>query len=131
MTLTTTLAMAAAAAILNGWLMIRVGQKRTSEGISVGNGGNEMVTRRMRAHSNFIESAPLVLILIGAIEMSGQGGNWLAVIGAVYILARVAHAFGMDGGSLSKGRFVGTIVTLLTLIGLAIAAALIASGYWQ
>jgi len=53
--------------------MIRVGQVRTSEKISVGDGGNEKAIRRMRAHSNYVETASFVLILIGLIEMTSKG----------------------------------------------------------
>ena len=122
-----TLATAAAAAILNVWLMIRVGRVRNAEKIFVGDEDNENVIRRMRAQANFVESAPFVLILIAAIELAGKGQPWLQWIAGLYIIARVAHALGMDGGSLSKGRMIGTIITLLTLLGLGIVAALIAA----
>lgn len=122
MMLSITLTIGAAAALLNIWLMIRCGRARTSEKVSVGDGGNELVIRRMRAHSNFIESAPLVLILIGALEATGGTSNWLWYVGILYIMGRIAHAFGMDGGSLAKGRMVGTAVTMLTLLGLAVMA---------
>ena len=57
MILPITLTIAGAAALINIWLMIRVGQVRSSEKVSIGDGGNENVIRRMRAHSNYIESA--------------------------------------------------------------------------
>lgn len=120
-----TLAAAAAAAILNIWLMVRVGAVRQAAEVFVGDGGEEAVVRRMRAHSNFVENAPIVLILIAAIELAGKGGAWLPYVAGLFILARVAHGFGMDGGALSKGRMVGTIVSMLTLIGLAVVAILI------
>ncbi len=120
-----TLTAAAAAAILNVWLMIRVGRVRAAEKIFVGDEDNEAVIRRMRAQANFVESTPFVLILIAAIEISGRGEPWLAWVAGIYMLGRVAHGFGMDGGALQKGRFIGTIITLLTLAGLAIAAVLI------
>ena len=120
-----TLTAAAAAAILNIWLMIRVGRIRTAEKISIGDQDSEPLIRRMRAHANFVESTPFVLILIAAIEISGRGTPWLAWVAGLYMLGRVAHGLGMDGGSLGKGRFVGTIITMLTLLGLAVVAVLI------
>lgn len=127
MTLTTTLAMAAAAAIINIWLMLRIGAIRRAESISVGDGGNEALIRRMRAQANFIESAPFVLILIAAIEIVGKGGQWLPIVAAIYMVGRVLHAIGMDG-KLGWGRFAGTIITLLTLLGLAVVAVLVSVG---
>ena len=129
MNLPVTLSAAAAAAIIAVWLMIRVGQVRQSEKVSIGDGGNEKVVRRMRAHSNYIESAPFVLALIAAIEISDKGQPWLAWVAAIYFLGRIAHAFGMDDGTFGKGRFIGTVITMLTLLGLAVAAALVALGY--
>lgn len=123
-----TLAAAGAAAILNIWLMLRIGAIRTAEKIFVGDEDNENLIRRMRAQANFVESAPFVLILLAVIELSGKAEPWLAYIAAAYIFARLAHALGMDGGKLQMGRVIGTVVTLLTLAGLAVVAALIAAG---
>lgn len=123
-----TLSAAAAAALINIWLIIRVGQVRSSEQINIGDGGNEKVTRRMRAQANFVESAPFVVLLIGAIELTGRGEPWLMYVSGAYFVCRVLHAFGMEGGSMQWGRFVGTIATLLTLLGLAIVAVLILMG---
>jgi len=123
-----TLTSAAAAAILNLWLSIRIGAVRRAANISVGDGGSEPLQRRMRAQANFVENTPFILLLIAALEIGGAGGNWLAYVAAAYFLARVAHAFGMDGGSMGIGRVIGTIVTMLTLAGLAIFAVLVAAG---
>ena len=126
--LSVTLSSAAAAAILNIWLMLRIGAVRQAEKISVGDEDNENLIRRMRAQANFVENAPFVLILIGAIELSGRGEPWLAWVAGAFIIGRVAHAFGMDGGSMQIGRMIGTLVSMLTLLGLAVVAALIAAG---
>lgn len=119
MSIAITLTMAAAAALINFWLMIRVGKVRVSEKVSMGDGGNENVIARMRAHSNFIESTPFVLILIAAIEISAGTSTALWIVSALYMFGRIAHAFGMDGGALGKGRLIGTVITMLTLLGLA------------
>ncbi|MBC2664970.1 MAPEG family protein [Novosphingobium flavum] len=128
MLLQTTLCLAAAAAIINFWLGQRVGQLRHRHKVSIGTGGNDMIERRMRAQLNFAENVPLVLILIGLIEMTGKGGAWLAPIGAIFMFGRVLHGLGMDGGSLEKGRMIGTMTTFLIAIGLAVVAVLIAVG---
>ena len=129
MILPITLTVAGVAALINIWLMIRVGQVRTSEKISVGDGGNENVIRRMRAHSNYIESAPFVVLLVGAIELaSPTSPTWLWIISGLYLLGRVAHGIGMDGGKFGKGRINGTIVTMVTLLGLGVYAIAIPYG---
>ena len=114
-----TLTMAAGAALVNIWLMIRCGQARTKGKVSIGDGGDESLIRRMRAHANFVESAPFVLILIVALEASGLSGVWLWYVGILFIAGRLAHGLGMDGGTFGKGRMLGTLISMLTLLGLA------------
>lgn len=126
MTLPITLCAAAAAAIINSWLAIRCGQVRTSEKILMGDGGNEKLIARMRAQANFVENTPFVLVLIAALELALGGSTTLAVVAGVYMIGRVLHGLGMDGGAMAKGRMIGTIITLLTLLGLAIWAILTA-----
>ncbi len=119
------LTMAGAAALINIWLGVRIGQVRQAEKISIGDGGNEKLTARMRAQANFIENVPLVLILIVLIEMAtdaatdtpGHGPIWLWVVAALFMLGRVAHALGMDG-SFKQGRMIGTLLAMLSLAGL-------------
>jgi uncharacterized protein len=127
MLLPTTLCLAAAAALVNIWLGMRIGRLRTQLKISIGDGDNELLRRRMRAQLNFAENVPVVVILIGLIEFTGQGGLWLSLVAAVFMLGRIAHAFGMDGDTAYKGRMIGTITTMLTQLGLAAVAVLLAA----
>lgn len=128
MILQTTLSLAAAAAIINMWLAMRCGRLRGSEKIMHGDGGNPALLRRMRAHSNFTEYTPLMLILIGVIELTDKGGTWLAIVGAVFMVGRVLHALGMDNPEVGKPRMIGMLATMLTMVGLAVVAVLIALG---
>jgi uncharacterized membrane protein YecN with MAPEG domain len=127
MLLPTTLCLAAAAALVNIWLVMRIGRLRTQLKISVGDGDHELLRRRMRAQLNFAENVPVVVILTGLIEFAGKGGLWLQAVVAVFMLGRIAHAFGMDGDTAYKGRMLGTITAMLTQIGLAIFAVLLAA----
>jgi len=127
MNLPLTLTMAAAAGLINLWLAIRIGQVRTSQKVSVGDGGNEFVIRRMRAQANFVEYTPFMLVLIGALECSGYAATWLWVVGVVYMIGRLAHGLGMDGGAFGIGRMIGTLTSMLTLLGLSGYAIYVAS----
>jgi uncharacterized protein len=60
-----------------------------------------------------------VLVLLAALEATGGTNNWLWGLGILYIVGRLAHGLGMDGGALGKGRMVGTLITFITLVGLA------------
>ena len=126
MILPTTLCAAAAAALINIWLSVRCGMVRTSEKISIGDGGNEKLIARMRAHSNFVENTPFVLALIAALELARGGSTALSAVAAVFMLGRVAHGLGMDGGAFVGGRIAGTLITMLTLLGLGIWAVITA-----
>jgi uncharacterized membrane protein YecN with MAPEG domain len=127
MILPITLTIAGAAAILNIWLGWRVGQVRISNKVSMGDSGNPAVIARMRAHANYAEYTPFVLILIGLVEFAVGTTLWLWAVGAVYLLARIAHAFGMDvqPPGRSKLRGIGIVVTMLTLLGLGLYAVAI------
>ena len=128
MLLPATLSAAASLALVNIWLSMRIGKVRTTEKISIGDGGHDLLSRRMRAQLNFAENTPLVLILIAAIEIAGKGGTWLLPVGGLYALGRVAHGIGMDGAAFGQGRMVGTLITMLTLLGLAVVAVLVVAG---
>ena len=128
MILQTTLCLAAAAGVITFWHIVRIAQIRMKEKVLFGDGGHDLLSRRMRAQLNFVESTPFVLILAGAIEMTGKGGTWLAIAGSLFMLGRVAHAFGMDIDRPNPLRIVGVLLTVLTLLGLSTVAVLIALG---
>lgn len=128
MILQTTLSLAAAAALITIWHMMRIGRTRMEVKVMHGDGGNAVLIRRMRAQSNFIENTPIVLVLVAAIELTGKGGTWLAIVGAIFMLGRVVHAFGMDNADQNMLRGVGTLIAMLTLLGLGVIAVLIALG---
>ena len=121
MVLPITLTLAGAAALLHIWLAVRVGRVRGQSKIYVGDGGNDALVRRMRAHANFHENMPLVVILVGLLELAGADNRvlWGAVI--LFVLARIAHGFGMDR-SPSRFRMIGSSLTGLVLIALAVWA---------
>ncbi|HEX6374221.1 MAG TPA: MAPEG family protein [Allosphingosinicella sp.] len=124
MILPITLTIAGAATLLNIWIARRIGQLRISNRISIGDGGNEALTARMRAQANFVEYTPFFLILLGLIELAVGSRVWLWVVAVIYILGRIAHAFGMDRPQPDRLRLrmIGIIVTFLVLIGLALYA---------
>lgn len=128
MLLPITLCSAAAAALINFWLAARAGRARAATGISIGDDGGGPLTRRMRAQLNFVENTAFVLILIAAIELAGRGGNWLAGVSGLYMLARIAHGLGMDSEAKTPPlRAFGVVVTMLTQLGLAAVAVLVAA----
>jgi uncharacterized membrane protein YecN with MAPEG domain len=113
----------AAAVVLNFWLGMRIGKVRHEAKVSVGDGGNEKLLRRMRAQSNFIEQTPLTLALVALVEHAGKGGQWLAPAVALFIAGRVCHAIGMDG-NFNAGRPIGMLTAMLLQLVLIVVLLL-------
>ncbi len=119
MMLPITLTIAGAAALMNIWLAVRVSQLRVRHKVSVGDAGDAGVACRMRAHANFVEYTPIFLILLALVELARGSQGWLWGVAIVYILARLAHPFGMDRPAPNPLRMGGILVTWLVLAGLA------------
>ena len=118
-----TLTIAAAAAVLHIWLAARVSALRNSQKVSIGDGGNEALIRRMRAHANYGENLPVVLILLALLELAGGDPRILWGAAILFVIARILHAFGMDQAHPSKLRMfgmIGSTLALLILVGYAI-----------
>lgn len=117
-----TLTFAAAAALLNFWLAMRVSRLRMSEKVLHGDGGSATLTKRMRAQANYVEYTPFILVLTALIEMAWNSPTWLWILSLIYIVARIAHAFGMDADQPAKTRMFGIIVTWMVVLTLSGAA---------
>ena len=119
-----TLIIAAALGLLNVWLGVRIITVRVSRKISLGNGDLPGMEARCRAHANFNEYVPIALILMALVEMNVGASRWLWGVGALLVVARVVHPFGMDRPAPNPLRAAGTMLTiacLLILAGWAIA----------
>ena len=121
-TLPITLTIAGAAVLMNIWLGVRVSQLRFRDKVSIGDAGNQAVACRMRAHANFVEYTPLFLILLALVELSQGPETWLWAVAILYILARLAHPFGMDRPAPNPLRVGAMLVTWAVLLGLALYA---------
>ena len=126
MILPVTLTIAAAAAVVNLWLAFRIVPIRVKDKVLLGDNGNALLQGRMRAHANFTEYAPFILILLGLIELAGGSTMWLWIAGVVFVIARVAHAFGMDRVTSSVPRAGGALATWALMAVLACWALAIA-----
>jgi uncharacterized membrane protein YecN with MAPEG domain len=104
-------------------LSLRVVQKRLAGMVAFGDGGDQVLLERIRAHGNFAEHVPFLLLLMAGIELaSGHGSLLLWGCGGLLILARIAHAIGMSRPSPNLFRSVGVVLTWLLLIGLSLWA---------
>ena len=109
-------------AVLVVMLVLVVVKLRRGFKVGIGDGGNRDLARAIRVHGNAIESIPLFLVLLAAFELNGGHANLLHIFGAIFFIARIAHASGMlASAGASRGRVFGTVGTIGCLLGLAIA----------
>jgi uncharacterized protein len=90
------------------------GSARTKAKVSVGDGGDRNLLLAMRRHANFVEYVPLALIMIALLEMNGVPARAIHALGAVLVIARLAHAYGIRAEVMTTpGRMVGAVGTML------------------
>jgi uncharacterized protein len=76
-------------------LSLQVSLRRAKLRVSLGEGNDEVLKRRIRAHGNFIENVPLALIAVGLLEIDGAPSVFIAVLAGVFVVSRALHAAGM------------------------------------
>ncbi|UZK68516.1 MAPEG family protein [Sphingomonas sp. S1-29] len=111
-----TLATIGVAALINVWLGIRTIRVRFSDRVALGDGGNNKLLARMRAQANFIEYTPIVLLLIGGIELVRGPSTLLGVAAVVFLVGRLFHPFGMEGRLWPRQVGMITTLTITTLL---------------
>ena len=91
--------------------------RRRSRQIGLGDGSDKELARWIRIHGNFAETAPFGIAALLGLALSGAGTASVHVIGAGFLLGRIAHAQGLASASgYSAGRTAGMVLTLATLI---------------
>ena len=108
-----TLTTAGALGLVGLILAFRVSMGRGKHKITMGDGGNPDMIVRMRTHANFVEYVPLMLVLLGLLELGGANHTALIVGAAALVIARIFHAIGMAGPMAL--RVTGAMATYLLL----------------
>ncbi len=126
MTLTLTAFYAGLTGLLYLYLSIHVIKQRIVLHQGLGDGGDDTLNRRIRAHGNFNEYAPLTLILIAGFEAMGAPALFVHLAGIVLVASRAMHAYGMQGGDKEWGRKYGILSTFALLLALSVADILMA-----
>ncbi|HZH45981.1 MAG TPA: MAPEG family protein [Roseococcus sp.] len=111
---------AALLALLFLALSVLVIRQRLEAKVALGLGKAEGLLRASRAHGNFAEYVPILLVLLLLLELGGSRPWLLHALGAAILLGRVLHASGI---SRSPERLVlRQAGMLLTFVPLAVAA---------
>ena len=95
-------------------LWFRVSAVRSATGVSFGDGGNAILLQRIRQHGNCAEWSTFVLILMILAEGMGSPAIWLHISGALLLVGRIAHPFGLKSDTAGHPlRYVGNGTNLL------------------
>jgi uncharacterized membrane protein YecN with MAPEG domain len=93
---------------------------RLGRRVGLGIGADGRLEQPVRVHANFAENAPVFLVLLLLAEVAGLGSGWLHTAGTVFILSRLAHAFGLSTSpGRTPGRFLGSAGTWTTIVALS------------
>lgn len=122
---------AALLGLLAALLTVQVIRNRVRFAVDVSDGGQAPLAQAIRAHANLAEHAPIALLLLALAEASGTQRWLIAGLGGVFLIARLASAWGLSrtlrqspprqaGAGLTV--VVTTVAALLILYRLTLAA---------
>lgn len=107
-------------------LSFRVSLVRRATGTPLGQGDDPRLLRAIRAQGNFVEYAPITLLLLLLLEAGGAASGVLQILGGMAVGGRVLHALGI---SPPRERLIlRQLGMLLSWAALGLAAALL---LWQ
>ena len=105
------------------WLLVRLGLTRGKTGVSMLDGGNVDLLLAMRRHGNFAEHVPLLLVLMGIVEINGGSPVFLHAAGIALLICRIAHPLGLRHDRVQTPmRLLGAGGTFLVTIALGMVA---------
>ncbi|MGQ2935802.1 MAG: MAPEG family protein [Sphingopyxis sp.] len=120
MTLPVTAFVAAICALLLLATAIDTVRQRLRLKAAFGDHGDAKLISASRSHGNLAEYAPITIILLGLLETARANHLALMVIGAIFLVGRVAHVIGLytpsEPGKAPLGRQVGVAATFGTLL---------------
>jgi uncharacterized membrane protein YecN with MAPEG domain len=94
-------------------LMFRVIMQRGKNEVDIGDDGNPDLLQAIRVHANLTENAPIFLIGLGLIEIMAGSTMWVAILGGIFVVARILHAVGFSMSTgVTPGRLIGSLGTI-------------------
>ncbi|MEL6528860.1 MAG: MAPEG family protein [Pseudomonadota bacterium] len=124
MSLSITAVTAAVMALLLLATAIETVSKRLKLKAAFGDADDPALIAATRSHGNLAEHAPIVLIMLGLLELGGANSTLLISTAAAFVLGRFAHVVGLhqpsEPGKAPLARQIGVILTWLTILVLAI-----------
>jgi uncharacterized membrane protein YecN with MAPEG domain len=122
---------AAVAALLIVFLAVRVTLRRRAIKVGIGNGGDALLARRIRAHGNAAEYLPLALLLLLILELNQTQPLLLHIFGCVLIAGRLLHGFGLSTSpAVTPGRAIGIALSWFVIAAMALLLIWQALAMW-
>lgn len=101
------------------YLTFRVILVRREQRVDMGDAGDVLLQRYVRAHGNFAEFAPLSLLLLLLVEYGGWPSWLVALLGLMLLGGRVSHAWSFSVAEPRlRSRAVGMVLTT-TMLGVS------------
>ena len=108
-------------ALLYVMLVKQVVRKRHEHRVARYDGGQDDLAGRIRAHANFAEYVPFLLLFLLLAELNAMPSVFLHVFGISLVSARLCHAYGLIIAEMAtpktyRLRFWATFITVTLLI---------------
>ena len=105
-------------------LGLQVSRLRRGNKVLFGDGGNIKLRSAIRAHANFVEYVPIIVLMVALLEMSGTAAARVHLLMAALLVARLVHPLGMYVGPRTLQfqicRVGGILLTLLVMLSSAL-----------
>jgi len=109
-------------ALLFLYLSYRVVLGRRLHKVSIGDGGEKDVVKRMRVQANCAEYAPFGVLLLALVDLQGMPVWLVHVLGLLVLVGRVLHAYGLGSTpQIVPARIWGMYLTLTAISASALA----------
>lgn len=93
-----------------------VGYRRLKTGIHFLDGGDTVLTRRMRAHANFTETVPITLVGMLTSELMGVAPVVLWTGGGLLLVGRSWHYWVILNRGWGNGRALSMVITFASML---------------
>jgi uncharacterized membrane protein YecN with MAPEG domain len=111
-------------AILMIVLSFRVIARRRAAKVSVGDGGDNDLMKRIRVQANCAEYVPLGVLLLLVVELAGASAVLVHALGLALLAGRVMHAVGYGATpQIIPLRIIGMLLTF-TMLGVSAGIAI-------
>ncbi len=97
-------------------------RQRMRLGVAFGDQGDAKLISACRSHANLAEHAPIVILMVGVLELAHAAPLGLKAVAALFLASRILHVIGLYAPVDTKPplpRSLGVIGTWLTMVVLA------------